>query len=239
MGFAGAFCEFVLIGIIALPAVFGGVVGFLLRFMLKDSRFSQRHYLPVLALLAIPITIAFIESHGGSSHPTETVRTSEVIQAPVELAWEAMMFYEEVTHDPSWILRVGLARPLRTIGQSRDVGDVKTCLNNKGRITKRVTAIKTGARLDFIITEQKIGYEHDVRLIGGSFIYEAIAPDQTRITLVTSYEPFNAPRYAWRRGERYAIRTLHEHVIEGMRLKADHPDKIATIVTEGGHAMDD
>ena len=56
------------------------------------------------------------------------------------------MFYEEVKHQPPLILRIGLAHPLYTIGSSEHVGDVKTCVYNKGHITKRITEVEPGRR---------------------------------------------------------------------------------------------
>ena len=69
------------------------------------------------------------------------VTTERTVSVSAADAFDALMFYEEVRHPPPLILRVGLARPLRTTGSSRTVGDVKNCIYNKGHITKRVTSI--------------------------------------------------------------------------------------------------
>jgi hypothetical protein len=225
-GVAGIFCLFVLAGVLGLPVFVGGSIGFLVRVIIKDSRFSQRHYLPVLALLLVPVAIASIEAGLGYRHAVERVTTSGVIVAPLDETWNAMQFYEEVTHDPPWILRVGLARPLHTIGESCEVGDEKTCVYNKGRLIKRVTNVEPYVRLEFLIIEQRIGYERDVKLRSGSFTFEPVDERHTRITLVTEYEPLNAPRPLWRWGERYAVGLLHRHVIEGMKREAEHDTRL-------------
>jgi len=75
--------------------------------------------------------------------------------------------------------------------------------------------------LRFDVIEQHIGYERDVRLIDGSFKFEALSPDRTRVTLTTRYEPLLTPRLIWRWGERIAVHTLHAHVLEGMRRGAE------------------
>jgi hypothetical protein len=219
MGLAGTFCGMVLSGIFSVPISFGTITGMLVRRQLKKSNFSQRAYLPVVAFAMIPVVWALCEGKN-RVFEVERVSTEMVIATPPEDCWKSIMFYEEVTHQPPLILRVGLARPLHTTGSSAHVGDVKTCVYNKGRISKVVTGIDPGKRLAFDVCEQQIGYERDVRLIGGSFDLEP-APGGTRVTLTTVYQPLLAPRFCWRSGERIAVHILHGYVLEGMKAKAE------------------
>jgi hypothetical protein len=219
VGMAGFYCIMILAVIFIAPILAGVVVGYGMRMYLKTFRYPQGEYLPILLIAAVPIGVALIERP--KVYPLEQATTTTVIAAPASDCWDTIMFYEEVRHPPPWILRIGLARPVTTSGSSHTVGDEKTCIYNKGRITKRVTAVEENRRLDFIITEQHIGYERDVRLTGGSFIFEPLDAESTRVTLVTEYEPLLRPRFAWRWGERWAIHTLHGHVLEGMRRNVE------------------
>jgi hypothetical protein len=208
----------------------GIMLGATLRLTLKATGFSQRWYLPIL-MLAAAVLYGVLEGRPPAGAPTEFVSTARVIDAPVEACWDAIMFYEEVKHDPPWLLRVGLARPLRIQGRCSTVGDVRICTYDRGRISKLVTEVRPGERLAFDVIEQGIGYERDVRMRGGSFDFESIGPKYTRITLTSEYEPRLWPRWAWRAGERYAIRLLHRHVLEGMRLKAESRAAVAAAGT--------
>jgi hypothetical protein len=219
LSLAGVYCGLVLGAIFLVPIFVGAVLGVVLRHHLKARGFSQASYLPILFFWLIPLAGGVIEGRPCGAHP-ESVSTEIVIPAPVARCWDAIMFYEEVTHEPPLILRIGLAHPLYTIGASCRPGDVKTCIYNKGRITKRITAVAERSVLEFEVIEQHIGYERDVRLIGGSFHFEPLGPASTRVTLTTTYEPYLSPRFCWRPGERLAIHLLHRHVLEGMRLKS-------------------
>ena len=215
---AGFFCALVLVGVFIAPITVGTVLGVGLRKIMKRTGFSQGSYLPVLVALLMPVVwgrLSVVERR-----PVERVSTEVVVDVPRERVWESLVFYEEVTHPPPWILEVGLARPLRTQGQARSVGDVKRCIYNKGPITKRLTAVEPGRRLAFEVIEQQIGYERDVRLVGGAFELEDAGAGKTRVRLVSEYEPKLGPRVAWRWGERIAFGTLHGYVIEGVRRKA-------------------
>ncbi len=219
-GIGGVFCFLVLIVIMLFPIMFGVLLGMALRGALKRYGYRQASWLPTLGILAV--TFVVIVS-GGRSAPmsTETVRTGATIRAGTDATWRSIMYYEEVTHQPPLILRIGLARPLLAQGRSDRVGDVKTCIYNKGYLSKRTTVAKPGETLAFEVIGQQIGYEHDVRLRSGAFEFEPVGDDRTRVTLSTTYEPLLTPRWAWRPFERYAVRTLHGHVLEGMRREAE------------------
>lgn len=219
LSLAGVYCGLILGAIFLVPIFIGAVLGAILRHQLKFRGYGQASYLPILLFWLIPRAGGVIEGRPRGNRP-ESVSTEIVIPAPIARCWDAIMFYEEVTHEPPLILRIGLAHPLYTIGVSRKPGDVKTCVYNKGRITKRITAVADRSLLEFEVIEQRIGYERDVRLIGGSFRLEPLGPDSTRVTLTTTYEPLLGPRFCWRPGERLAVHLLHRHVLEGMRLKS-------------------
>jgi len=219
MQLAGIFCGLLLAAIVTGPVLLGTLIGWMLRLSMKASRFSQRAHLPPVLFLAIAPVWAMIEGRAGPQ-PIEAVSTREVIAAPLNACWDAIMFYEEVRHEPPLILRIGLAHPLRTIGSSGAVGDRKICIYNKGRITKQVTQAEPGRILAFDVIEQSIGYERSVRLTRGSFSFEPIDDAHTAVTLSTTYEPLLTPRFVWRWGEAIAVHALHGHVIEGMRRRA-------------------
>src|SRR5262245_24520252 len=114
-GLAGPFCALILSVIITLPIVTGFFLGYLVRLRLKRTRFAYRGYLPLLIFFAMPVVWAAIEGPPGPAS-AETVVTERVLNAPPQRAWDSIMFYEEVTHEPPWLLKIGLAHPLRTEG---------------------------------------------------------------------------------------------------------------------------
>ncbi len=212
LSLAGAFCGLSLAAILFGPLVAGAFVGWVMRRLLRASRFSQRDYLASLLFLLIPVVWASIEGPGRFG-PAESITTREVVTAPVNAAWRGIVFFEDVRRRPPLILRIGLAHPLHTYGRSTGVGDRKTCVYNRGHITKEVVEIQDGRLLAFRVVEQNIGYEHDVRLIGGQFAMDPLDEMRTEVALTTTYEPRLAPRFVWRPFERLAVHTLHRHVI--------------------------
>ena len=220
-GVAGVFCGMILAGIALVPLVVGALLGHGLRAIIRAMGYDLRKPLLICIACVASLGCSIYERLTALPAPIRNVSTTATVAAPIDTCFDAIMFYEEVKHPAPWILRIGLARPLRTIGSSRSIGDVKTCLYNKGHITKRVTDVDRPNRLAFDVIEQQIGYERDVRLISGSFELAAGSSGRTSITLTTTYRPLLGPRWAWEWGEDYAIHTLHAHVLEGMRRKAE------------------
>jgi hypothetical protein len=222
MDFTALFCGLVLSGIALGPIAIGTAAGALLRKMLKNSSFDQRWHLPLIAFLLLPVFAALLERATYRPGPLESVRTSVVIDAPPGEAWDAIQFYEEVKHGPPPLFRIGMPRALYAVGRAAAVGDLKTCVYDKGRLTKRVTEVQPGRRLAFAVVEQ--GFErHSFTLTGGSFEFESVGghPERTRVTLTTSYRPHLSPRWCWRPFEEYTVRTLHRHVLRGMAEAAE------------------
>jgi len=219
LSLAGAFCGISLTVILAGPLTIGALLGWVLRRTLKHTAFSQRHYLRTFCILSVGPIWAWASGPATYGEP-ESIRTSQVVAAPLNAAWDSVVFFEEVRGRPPLLLRIGLAHPLQTLGSAEHVGDHKTCIYNRGHITKEITQVAPGELLAFRIVEQQIGYEHDVRLLSGSFAFARVDDSHTSVTLTTTYQPRLTPRFAWRPFERLATHTLHEHVLDEMARRA-------------------
>jgi uncharacterized protein YndB with AHSA1/START domain len=236
MDFTALFCGLILSGIALGPTAIGVGAGALLRQLLKRSNFDQRWHLPLIAFLLLPVLSALLERAAYRTPPTETVRTSVVVDAPAGRVWDAIQFYEEVKHGPPPLFRLGMPRALFTTGRAAAVGDLKTCVYDKGRLTKRVTEVEREKRLAFVVVEQ--GFErHSFTLDSGSFEFEPEPAGGTRVTLTTTYRPHLSPRWCWRPFERYTVHTLHKHVLKGMAGEASGRGEgpaVYSVATTGG-----
>ena len=219
LNYTGVLCGLMLAGIGLGPITIGLLLGAVLRQSLKRSRFDQRWHLPLVAFLLLPVGVALVERGTYRRAAVETVSTSVVIDAPAARAWDAIQFYEDVKHGPPPLFRVGMPRALYVSGRVAAVGDVRTCVYDKGRLTKRVTEVQPGRRLAFAVVEQRFE-RHSMTLVGGSFQFDSAGTDRTRVTLSTTYRPHLAPRWCWRALEERTVHTLHNHVLRGMAEEA-------------------
>lgn len=231
-GMAGVFCTLLLVGMAIIPLSLSVLAGVLLRLRLKHSNWGQRQWLPILAMCLLPFMVAAVELRLPAP-PAVAVETTCIIDAPLESAWSAVMFYEDVEHDPPLLLRLALRTPLYAHGRVSRVGDRRTCVYTRGRLTKKITAVRPLEALDFAVVEQEMFEDYSVRLTGGSFRFEAVDAGRTRVTLTTSYEPLLRPRWAWRPAETHVVTLLHAHVLEGMAQEAERAEAAAWRVAAG------
>jgi len=220
-GLSGIFCSLILLGMVLVPVFAGIGAGAGLRVVLQERGYDQAGWLPLLIIASIPYLCIPLDKWTTPTPTPETVSTSTIINASADECWDGLVFYEEVTNPPPWILRIGLARPLATRGPSHSPGDRRVCVYNRGTISKQIRSAEPGRVLSFDVLEQHIGYERDLLLLSGSFTFEPIDADRTRVTLASTYEPRLTPRFCWRWGEKIAFRTLHGYVLEGISLNTD------------------
>jgi hypothetical protein len=234
--YVGVLCGLMFGGIAVGPIAIGVAAGALLRTRLKNSTFDQRWHLPLIAFLLLPVVAAVTERVAWRRPPLSSVRTTVVIDAPVDRAWGAIRFYEEVKHGPPPLFRLGMPRPLYTTGRAAAVGDLKTCVYDKGRLTKRITEVDPRRRLSFVVVEQ--GFErHAMTLHSGGFEFEAVEndPSRTRVTLTTTYRSHLAPQWCWRAFEQWTVHTLHRHILQGMAEDAEAQKDAGAVARSPGY----
>jgi len=224
-GFVGGFCAAIVSTCALIPVFAGVLVGWILRKQLAKSKFSHRDYLRSLLLqfwcVIFPVTAAVIEGRHPASLPI-VVTTSELINTPLDQAWHGIQFFEDVRRPTPWLLYLSpQLRPMYTIGHSEKVGDLKTCVYQRGKLIKQITEVIPGKRLAFRVIEQDHIETDGATLLDGSFDLEAVDETHTRVTLTTRYVPLLNPRFAYHWAEALAIHTLHGHVLAGMKDTAE------------------
>ena len=97
-------------------------------------------------------------------HPAKSSAAASLsIQASRVDVWKKVGFYEHVHQQPSWLLRLSLPVPQEVEGRHGNVGDTCRCkYSDGGFLTKRITGIVEGSRIDFEIIEQSIRYQDSV-----------------------------------------------------------------------------
>lgn len=216
-GMAGFFCGLTLGLVFIVPVCIGLIMGVILRIILERTSWDQRSFLPILLLALLPYAVQAIESNIPRRTEVATIRTELTVDATPQEAWQAVMFYEEVEHDPPWLLRLALPRPVRSVGNKQREGEIVRCFYDRGYLVKRISRREEGRLLAFDVIEQKLHFERDVTLLGGSFKIIPTSDGRSRIVLTTRYERHLSPTWIWQPIENEVVHTLHEHVLEGMR----------------------
>jgi hypothetical protein len=222
LNLAGIFCGFTLGIIFLIPTFVGLICGVALRLFLIAGGWDHAWYFRwyVWLIAALPTIGQQIENVFPQRREIAVVQTGLTIDATPDEAWNAIMFYEEVQHSPPWLLHLALPKPIRSEGNKQKEGEVVRCFYNAGTICKRISQVEPTRRLSFEVVEVQMRSENYANLRDGSFEIAPVGTKQSRITLTTCYQRKLRPAWVWEPIERKVIHTLHGHVLEGMRRKA-------------------
>lgn len=220
---AGVFCGFILGIMFLLPTFVGLACGVVLRVILIGRRWDHAWYFRWFAWLiaALPLIGQQIEDCFPRRTEVAVIKTGLTMDATPEEAWNAIMFYEDVEHAPPWLLHLALPQPIRSEGNKQNEGEIVTCFYNSGEIKKRISRVDAPRKLAFDVVEIQMRSENYARLKNGSFEIEGRGENQCQITLTTRFQRKLQPAFVWEPIERKVIHTLHGHVLEGMRRKAE------------------
>ncbi len=218
LGVAGLLCAAVFLAIVMLPLVAGALLAVASRRFLEKKARRARAARTLSVLLLANLGLLYAESLLPRTFDAETIETVQVLELPAREVWNRFLFYEDWGHERPFLLRVGLPRPLFTVGQVTAPGDKKKCVYDKGYLVKEVTSY-IPRELTFNVTEQVGIEDRSIRLLDGSFRLDPLGPGRTRATLATRYVPKLQARVFWRPWERRVARFLHQHILDGIEAQ--------------------
>ncbi len=158
---------------------------------------------------------------------TETVATQVHRDVSPEVAWNLIMFYEEVPGRTPFLLRMFMPAPVRTEGKKTGVGARVRCIYKGGDLVKRITAIEPPRLIQFEVMDQRLGIEACAVALDGSYVVRR-SENGTDIVLTTRYAAYLHPRLLWIPLERLVTGQLHRHVLKGMRRR---PSGLPSVVS--------
>jgi len=151
----------------------------------------------------------------------DDVVTRAYIAAPPDEVWRRIMFFEEVPHRPSLLLRLLLPVPLRTSKAGLRAGVTVQCIySGGGRIMKRITAVEPPSTVRFDVLEQQLGIEPCLTTVEGTYRIRSDGAGSD-VALTTAYRGHLRPRWLWRAPERWLAHELHRHILRGMGASRD------------------
>ena len=217
----GMFCAVMLGVVFILPFLLGDWIGYVIR--RRDERKKRSgKWVKIVIFLLLPFGLDALERLLPRDEDLASVETQVVFFASQERAWNSIVFYEQIEHEPPFLLRLALPRPVGTTGGKAAVGDTSRCVYENGYLVKKITEREEGRLLGFRVIEQKIHFEHDLELREGSFrIDPGPGPGTSLVTLATTYRRLTYPAFIWQPAETLVLHTLHGHVLEGMRANAE------------------
>jgi hypothetical protein len=189
----------------------------------------------------LPGALALIALGGAersvSSPELHVVETSVVIDAPPERVWRHVVGFSDITAEPAWYFRAGIAAPLRARIDGQGVGAVRRCEFTTGSFVEPITVWDPPHHLAFDVTEQPAPmlelspYQHvdaphldgAFRSQRGEFILEALPGGRTRLRGRTYYALDMFPQPYFKLLSDALLHRIHRRVL-------DHIAHLSTVV---------
>jgi hypothetical protein len=138
----GVVCVVMAIPVASPIVLLGAIVGNAV------ARTHSTTYAGLAMVFALVPAGSFIE-HAGAPPPSRVVTTAIEIRATPEQVWPFVVSFEEISAQPAWYFRSGLAYPLRARIIGTGVGAMRYCEFTTGAFVEPITAWDAPHRLAF------------------------------------------------------------------------------------------
>lgn len=226
--FEGAIC-IAMAAPIVLPL---GMAGAPIGKFLADRR-RRLHGGLVGALLVLP-ALSFVESRLPSAN--EFVVVSHIdIDAPREAVWSNVVGFTQITEQPDWIFRLGVACPEEARILGAGVGARRECIFTTGKFIEPITVWEEPGRLAFDVSEQPspmfelTPYRHihpphldlSFRSVRGEFELVELPDGGTRLVGRTWYNLDIRPHAYWTIWSDWLVHRIHLRVLRHIKQLAE------------------
>jgi hypothetical protein len=102
--------------------------------------------------LSFPLLVGF--EHSRAPEPAlREVTTSVLIDARIEDVWDTVIAFPEITEQPGFVFRMGIAYPIEARIEGQGVGAIRYCVFSTGSFVEPITEWDAPNRLSFDVTE--------------------------------------------------------------------------------------
>lgn len=188
---------------------------------------------PAVIGLLVPVSLFFDVN---AKPPVYSVTTATVINAPPERVWKYVVAFPDIPAQPDWVLRTGVAYPIRTRIDGNGAGARRNCDLSTGTVRERVLIWDEPRVLRFLVTStppamREIGLYgpiHPKHLDGyyiskeGQFVLTALPGGRTSVVGTSWYQHGLWPAEYWRWWSDTVIHHIHRRVLNHIRTLSEN-----------------
>ena len=186
---------------------------------------------PAYLTVAILPLILMTEAAARREAPVYRVDSEIVIDAPAGTVWKNVVTFSEITEEPQWYFRAGIAYPLRARIAGRGVGAIRTCEFTTGNFIEPIEVWNEPRLLRFGVTANPPPMRELSPYSGvdaphlhgflisqrGQFAIETLPDGRTRLTGTTWYQHHLWPAGYWRLWSDAIIHRIHLRVLRHIK----------------------
>jgi hypothetical protein len=227
-GVEGAICILMAVGIIFLPAIFGMLIGYAVRNMLR-----------VVSLLLIVVlnTSAFVYDKKTDEFVQSIAKKSMVINASKEKIWYALTNPVSFSKNENVFFKAGVSYPTEMFLQKEANNCLfLNCTYNNGSTKLFIEKLDSLKCMRFIMQEEittmkELTFHEPImpahlkgyfKPVYGEFAIEEINKNQCVVTATTSYSYKIRPAFYWNWWTDYLANAMHTHVLKNIKQLAEN-----------------
>ncbi len=226
----GLICLLMALPLALLISLVGASLG---RVLGRACKRGARAVAPLLAALLFPGLVAF-DRGTQSPEPLREVRSSVVVDAPVETVWRAVIAFPKIQEPPTGIFRLGIAYPIEARIEGTGVGAIRYCVFSTGSFVEPITHWEEPTYLAFDVREspepmrELSFYEH----IEAPHLHGHMVSHRGQFRLVeraggvflegtTWYTHTLAPQWYWGPVSDFIIHQIHGRVLNHIKRTSE------------------
>jgi hypothetical protein len=183
--------------------------------------------------LLLPVSMFF---DANAKPPVYSVTTSVIVNAAPERVWKHVVAFPEIKDQPDFVLRTGLAYPIRTRIEGIGGGTARSCDLSTGTVQERVTIWDEPRLLRFVVTGTPpamkemglYGPIYPKHLEGyyiskeGQFELTPLSGGRTLVVGTSWYQHGLWPAQYWRLWSDMVVHRIHRRVLEHIRALSEN-----------------
>ncbi|TWT93097.1 DUF805 domain-containing protein [Neorhodopirellula pilleata] len=230
VGLDGAICLFMAFPLLWPVSFFGGLLGRSIVTSRLRGRDERRGLYASMMLLPLALLLEPLDHH----RQLHRVDTTVIVNAPTPEVWKQVVAFPEITAEPAWFFRAGIAAPIRARIECTGVGACRYCEFTTGAFVEPITqwdepvTAKQSGKLGFDVQSQPLPMEEWTPFSGlhpphlddgfvsrrGQFVLEPLPDGRTRLTGTTWYDIDVRPRLYWKIWADPTIHAIHRRVLD-------------------------
>jgi len=211
MGLEGAMCGLMSLGLL-LPFIFlGALISHLIGEYRKIKGTTKLNIL-ILPLFIFLVTAPFEQK----TIRLNEIKTEIILPYTTEEVFDEIKSVDTLDAPKSSLMYFGLPVPYKCVLENEQVGGMRTCYFDGGKIVEQITEIERGKILRMIVTDYELIGRKWLGFKDAIYLFEKINSTQTKLTRVTTYTSELKPRFYWKSLEELGINQEHDYVFRNL-----------------------
>lgn len=214
-GLEGFVCVIMCLPII-IPFFFLGAIISQLKSRYKKIKHEINFKMTLLPFLIFMLAVPLEKAVYSDLNTIVEVRSEILLPYTPLQVFDAIKSVDTLIAEKPFLMKLDLPIPQKCILEKEEVGALRICYFEGGRIIERVTEYNPGVSLKMDVIDYELTGRNWLGFKEAIYLFEAIGSDSCKMTRITTYTSELYPRIYWEPLERMGIEQEHQYVFNNL-----------------------